>query len=112
MVCAGVLGNFLGDSSSENGASQAGMITAFSRDQEDKIYVTHRIREHGEQLWSLIENHAAYIFVAGNADRMPADVAMALKDVARHHGGMAEAEAQQWLRRLEASGRYQVETWA
>jgi len=41
------------------------LLTAFSRDQDKKIYVQDRIRENGEDLWKLIAEKDASIFVAG-----------------------------------------------
>merc|ERR1712073_64762 len=38
--------------------------TAFSRDQPEKIYVTHRMRENFDQLWEMIgKKEAMFIFV-------------------------------------------------
>lgn len=31
------------------------LVTAFSRDQERKVYVTHRLRENGAQVWQLLQ---------------------------------------------------------
>ena len=42
-----------------------GFISAFSRDQDRKIYVQDRIRENGEDLWKLIGEKNACIYVAG-----------------------------------------------
>lgn len=39
--------------------------TAFSRDQDDKIYVQHLITRQGESLYNLIKYKEAKIFVAG-----------------------------------------------
>ena len=36
-------------------ASRGGLVTAFSRDQPSKVYVTHRIREQGEMVWGLLQ---------------------------------------------------------
>ena len=41
------------------------LMTAFSRDQDKKVYVQHRIRENAEDLWKLIAEKDACIFVAG-----------------------------------------------
>jgi sulfite reductase alpha subunit-like flavoprotein len=40
------------------------IITAFSRDQPEKIYVQQRIVEHGAYLWNLIEK-GAVIYLSG-----------------------------------------------
>jgi hypothetical protein len=42
---------------------------AFSRDQEEKIYVQDRMREQGTELFALLEQ-GGYFFVCGDAYRM------------------------------------------
>ncbi len=54
----------------------------------------------------------AVVYVAGSADKMPAQVATAFEDVAMEQGGLSREQAQKWLRQLEATGRYQVEAWS
>jgi sulfite reductase alpha subunit-like flavoprotein len=114
MMPAGVLG----------GACGGGLVTAFSRDEQPekekderekknkKMYVTHRIREHGGDLWDLVANGGASVYVAGSADKMPADVAAAFRDVLMERGGMTGVEAEKMMRGMEACGRYQVEAWS
>lgn len=36
-------------------AQPGGLVTAFSRDQPAKVYVTHRIRKHGKMLWDMLQ---------------------------------------------------------
>ena len=43
---------------------------AFSRDQRDKVYVQDRMREHGAQLWSWLQD-GAHFYVCGDATRWP-----------------------------------------
>ena len=38
---------------------------AFSRDQEEKIYVTHLLEQHGEEVWKLLQESNASIYVCG-----------------------------------------------
>ncbi|XP_045923314.1 NADPH-dependent diflavin oxidoreductase 1 isoform X1 [Micropterus dolomieu] len=88
------------------------LFTAFSRDQEEKVYVQHRVRENAELLWDLIANKSAYFYIAGNAKQMPASVCDALKEVFQQEGGMSAEDAEQVLAALERSGRLQSETWS
>ncbi|XP_056394205.1 NADPH-dependent diflavin oxidoreductase 1 [Hyla sarda] len=88
------------------------LFTAFSRDQEDKIYVQHRIKENGAYLWQLISNKQASFYIAGNAKSMPNQVTDALKSVFQSEGQMSAAEAEQYLAMLEKCGRFQSETWS
>ncbi|NWZ90552.1 NDOR1 oxidoreductase, partial [Nesospiza acunhae] len=41
------------------------LFTAFSRDQEEKVYVQHRIRENGKLVWELLSSEDAHIYLAG-----------------------------------------------
>merc|ERR1712228_150682 len=50
------------------------MITAFSRDQGQKVYVTDKMKENEELIWNWISQKNCYIFVAGSSLRMPNDV--------------------------------------
>ncbi|MCK6426884.1 MAG: bifunctional nitrate reductase/sulfite reductase flavoprotein subunit alpha [Burkholderiaceae bacterium] len=83
---------------------------AFSRDQADKVYVQHRLREQGAALWAWLEDGAS-VYVCGDARRMARDVEQALREVARQHGGLDEAAAAAWLERLARQRRYQRDVY-
>lgn len=78
---------------------------AFSRDQAEKVYVQHRLREHGEQVWQWLAD-GAHLYVCGDAERMAPDVQGALVDIAVEHGHRSREEASAWLEGLMAEGRY------
>ena len=78
---------------------------AFSRDQAEKIYVQHRIRQAGKELFAWLSN-GAYFYVCGDASAMAPDVNAALLDVVREHGNMDADDAQSWVADLTADGRY------
>jgi len=88
------------------------VFTAFSRDQEDKIYVQQRIREQGKLIWRLLNEEKALIYVAGNAKQMPDNVKEAFVDVVKLNGNVSQIEAEQYIAELEKSNRYQTETWS
>jgi sulfite reductase alpha subunit-like flavoprotein len=77
-----------------------------------KVYVTDKLREHGSQVWQLLSEEGAWVFVSGSAEKMPAGVAAALQDVAVQHGGLTAEAAEKFVRQLELSGRYHVEAWS
>lgn len=93
-------------------AGQLTLFTAFSRDQEEKVYVQHCVRQNAELLWDLIANKSACFYIAGNAKQMPAGVCDALKEVFQQEGGLSAADAEQMLVAMERSGRLQSETWS
>ena len=70
--------------------------TAWSRDQEEKIYVQHRLKEHGKEVWEWFEN-GAYFYICGDKQYMAKDVHRALIDIAIEHGGMSEADATHFI---------------
>jgi len=78
---------------------------AFSRDQQDKVYVQDRLFEHAAELYEWIQG-GAHVYVCGDANRMAKDVQRALLLIARQQGGLDEAQARQWLDDLAAQGRY------
>lgn len=83
----------------------AKLSLAFSRDQEQKVYVQDRMREEGEELFSWLEE-GGYFFVCGDAKRMAVDVDRALHDVIATHGQMSDEQAKEYVERLKSAGRY------
>ena len=83
---------------------------AFSRDQEQKVYVQHRMIEKGAELWDWLQN-GAYFYVCGDAKRMAPDVDQALHTIAEQHGGLSPEEAQLFIRQLKKDKRYQRDVY-
>lgn len=86
------------------------LTTAFSRDQKEKIYVQHRLMEHGAEIWKQLEG-GAHFYVCGDASRMAKDVHQALMDIAQEHGGKDAKEAKDWLSALRKEKRYQRDVY-
>lgn len=78
---------------------------AFSRDQQDKVYVQHLMRSRGAQLWSWLQD-GAQLYVCGTADPMAKDVDRALCDVAAEFGNLDPDAAQAYVQGLSADKRY------
>lgn len=93
-------------------AEQLLLFSAFSRDQEEKIYVQHRVKEKAALIWDLIINRMASFYIAGNAKEMPASVCDAVKEVFQQEGGVSAEEAEEMLTAMEKTGRLQMETWS
>jgi sulfite reductase (NADPH) flavoprotein alpha-component len=89
---------------------QLHVITAFSRDQELKVYVQHKIRENGRYIWNLI-NRGAYVYICGNARRMPEDVMNALMEVIQLFGPMTLKSAEEYVSRMRKERRLHTETY-
>jgi len=78
---------------------------AFSRDGAGKVYVQHRLREHGKELYAWLSG-GAHLYVCGDATHMAKDVHAALIDIAAEHGGLSREDAAAWLAELLQQGRY------
>ncbi len=83
---------------------------AFSRDQAEKIYVQHRIVEHGADVFAWLES-GAHVYVCGDALRMAKDVEDALLDVIKTHGKRDDAGAKEYLVNLRKAKRYQKDVY-
>ncbi|RDI66455.1 bifunctional nitrate reductase/sulfite reductase flavoprotein subunit alpha [Nocardia pseudobrasiliensis] len=78
---------------------------AFSRDQRERIYVQHRMIEHGAELWSWLAD-GGHLYVCGDATRMAGDVDNALLRIARVHGKLDADAALAFRKQLVAEKRY------
>ncbi|MGB0834293.1 MAG: assimilatory sulfite reductase (NADPH) flavoprotein subunit [Psychrobium sp.] len=83
---------------------------AFSRDQEEKVYVQHRIVEQGKDIFQWLENGAS-LYICGDANYMAKDVHQALVDVISEHGNKTTEEANEYLINLRDSKRYQKDVY-
>lgn len=83
---------------------------AFSRDQDHKVYVQHRLLERGSEVYRWLEE-GSHICVCGDANRMAPDVHEALIEIVREHGGLPEDEAQNYIRQLQRDKRYQRDVY-
>ena len=84
--------------------------TAFSRDQTSKIYVQHRIREQGRDVWSWLKD-GAYLYLCGDAERMAPDVDTAIHAVAEKHGGLSKEAAAEYVANLRTTKRYRRDVY-
>lgn len=83
---------------------------AFSRDQASKIYVQHRIREHGRELYAWLQE-GAHVYVCGDAQHMAPDVHAALLKVLEEHGDFTTERANEELLELQRARRYQRDVY-
>src|SRR5206468_1409613 len=83
---------------------------AFSRDQAEKIYVQHRMREQGRDLLAWLEEGAEF-FVCGDKERMAADVDRELHAVVETHGGRTPEQAKEYIENLRKTKRYKRDVY-
>ena len=84
--------------------------TAFSRDQEQKIYVQHRLAESGAEIWAWLQEGADF-FVCGDKNKMAADVDTALNKIAEVHGGKTPEQAKEYIEGLKKEKRYKRDVY-
>lgn len=93
---------------------KSGLLTyldvAFSRDQIEKIYVQHRLREKSIEIWNWLQK-GAYLYVCGDADNMAPDVNEALIDIISQQGHKNREDAIEYLRQLTRDKRYQRDVY-
>ncbi|CAO3614158.1 unnamed protein product [Cunninghamella blakesleeana] len=87
------------------------LITAFSRETDQKVYVQHRLKEHGQLMWDYIQQ-GAYIYVCGDAKNMAHDVNQTFIYFAQEFGGKDEDKANAFFKQLRNTGRYQEDVWS
>jgi len=93
---------------------KSGLLTqidvAFSRDQEQKIYVQDRLRENAAQVWQWLEQ-GAFFYVCGDMSRMAKEVELALLQIIEQQGNNTQSQAKEYLKQLKKQARYQRDVY-
>ncbi len=84
--------------------------TAFSRDQEEKIYVQTRMLQAASELWQWLEE-GAHFYVCGDATRMAADVHEALISIVEKEAAISREAAEAYVEDLKKTKRYQRDVY-
>ena len=79
--------------------------TAFSRDQSEKIYVQHKMLQHGNEFFEWLQT-GAYVYVCGTKDPMSIDVENTIIDIIEKFGERSRTDAVKYLDDLKEDGRY------
>ena len=83
---------------------------AFSRDTNKKVYVQHRMLEHGEEIYQWLQD-GAHVYVCGDEKQMAHDVQAALLTIISQYGGKSPEMAAADLAELQQQGRYQRDVY-
>ncbi|WDD98321.1 assimilatory sulfite reductase (NADPH) flavoprotein subunit [Thalassomonas actiniarum] len=86
------------------------MNVAFSRDQAEKIYVQDRLKEQAKDVFAWLER-GAHLYVCGDANRMAKDVHNTLLEIIAQEGGLSTEQAEDYLKTLRVSKRYQKDVY-
>lgn len=81
------------------------LSVAFSRDQQEKLYVQHKMLKHGAELYSWLKNGAS-IYVCGAKEPMSVDVEDTLMQIVQKHGEKTIEESVQFIEQLRDESRY------
>ncbi|MGZ8943765.1 MAG: assimilatory sulfite reductase (NADPH) flavoprotein subunit [Methylobacter sp.] len=84
------------------------MDVAFSRDQEQKIYVHHLMAEHGKQLYAWLQE-GAHLYICGDGKCMAHDVHQELLNIVAAESGTGNAE--DYIADLQRTKRYQRDVY-
>ncbi|XP_058794081.1 NADPH--cytochrome P450 reductase [Phymastichus coffea] len=86
--------------------------TAFSREQDKKVYVTHLLEKNSDELWSVIGERNGHIYVCGDARNMARDVHNILLKVVMEKGNMSELQAADYIKKMDSQKRYSSDVWS
>jgi sulfite reductase (NADPH) flavoprotein alpha-component len=83
---------------------------AFSRDQPEKIYVQHRMRESARDFYAWLEE-GAEIFICGDKGKMAADVQRELARIVETEGGRTPDQAAEYVTALKKAHRLKLDVY-
>jgi sulfite reductase (NADPH) flavoprotein alpha-component len=83
---------------------------AFSRDQAQKVYVQHKMREASKELYAWLEE-GAHFFVCGDGARMAKDVDAELHAIVERERGCSAEEAAAYVEGLKKAKRYKKDVY-
>ena len=85
---------------------------ARSRLTAEKEYVTHKIKERGEEIARFLLQDGGYVYVCGDGNSMAKDVYAAIKQTLQDHGKLSEEDADITLDDLKLRRRYIMDIWS
>ncbi len=83
---------------------------AFSRDQQEKIYVQNKIKKNGAEFFEWLEA-GSYVYLCGAKEPMSLDVEQTILKVIEQFGERSKDEAKQYLENLKETGRYLTDVY-
>ena len=83
---------------------------AFSREQDEKVYVSHLMGGKGEEIYSWIRD-GAILYVCGDATQMARDVDETLTAIIREYGDFDDEGARAEVQRLREAGQYRRDVY-
>lgn len=86
------------------------MDVAFSRDQEEKIYVQHKLLENQEEIFRWLEE-GAHFYLCGDMKSMAKDVNKTILEIIKSQGGVSIEKAGEYIKKLKREKRFQQDVY-
>jgi sulfite reductase (NADPH) flavoprotein alpha-component len=83
---------------------------AFSRDQQEKVYVQHRVKAQADEVYAWMQNGAT-IYVCGDRKTLARDVQQAFIEILQEQENISIEQAAERLLQLKKEGRYQEDVY-
>ena len=87
------------------------IVTAFSRDQAEKVYVQHRMKERAAEINQLLQDKA-YFYVCGDAANMAREVSDTLAQIIAEQRNETKVKAEEVVKRMRSANLYQEDVWS
>jgi NADPH-ferrihemoprotein reductase len=87
------------------------IITAFSREGPQKVYVQHRLKENAELVSDLLKQKANF-YVCGDAANMAREVNLVLGHIIADQRGLPAEKGEEMVKHMRSSGSYQEDVWS
>ena len=78
---------------------------AWSRDEDKKVYVQHKMQQNAKELYEWIDS-GAYFYVCGDASRMAHDVDEALHSIIEEQAGISKDASAEYVQQMKTDKRY------
>lgn len=86
------------------------MDVAFSRDQEEKVYVQHKLLHNKEEVFKWLEE-GAHFYLCGDMKSMAKDVNKTLLEIIKTQGGVSAEKAEEYVKKLKREKRFQQDVY-
>jgi NADPH-ferrihemoprotein reductase len=85
------------------------IVTAFSREGREKVYVQHKVSEYGEQVLRFLEK-GANLYICGRAG-MAKEVERTVGEVMKANEGWDDIQLGEWCRSMKGTRKWQEDVW-
>ena len=86
------------------------MNVAFSRDQEENIYVQHKMLENQQEIFNWLEE-GAHFYICGDMKTMARDVNKTLLEIIKTQGGITTEKAEEYVKKMKREKRFQQDVY-